>query len=143
MTFSTDELRIIRRALDVAAEVYLADARAMDTDRMRETFTRQAFDAQNLAARVEMETGDLGHRSQLKMENETLVLWECDDGTYDICENGEVIRMNVSRGTLLAADRMRAALEIVSRCVADSDGGTTLGTYEMGIVRDALASATS
>ena len=34
-----------------------------------------------------------------------------------------------------------AALAIVARCIPDAEGGTTLGEYEMGKVRAALAKA--
>jgi len=44
---------------------------------------------------------------------------------------------------IAAAPEMLEALRIVSRCVPDSEGGTTLGSYEMGKVRDALAAALS
>lgn len=40
---------------------------------------------------------------------------------------------------LRGAPEMLAALRVVSGCVPDSQGGTTLGSYEMGVVRAALA----
>lgn len=61
-----------------------------------------------------------------------LTLWQCDDGTYDICEDGEVIRMNVRRDDLLRLpeyipgrepnvaqrDELREARQLLSRLVA-------------------------
>lgn len=42
---------------------------------------------------------------------------------------------------IAAAPDMYDALLIVSRCVADAQGGTTLGTWEMEQIRAALAKA--
>jgi hypothetical protein len=36
-----------------------------------------------------------------------------------------------------------AALAVVAGCVADSEGGTTLGSYEIGIVRTTLVKVRS
>lgn len=38
-----------------------------------------------------------------------------------------------------AAPDLLAALRVVAACVPDDLGGTTLGSYEMGVVRAALA----
>jgi hypothetical protein len=43
----------------------------------------------------------------------------------------------------VAAPAMLDALRIVARCVADDCGGVTLGSYEMGKVRAAIAAADS
>lgn len=48
---------------------------------------------------------------------------------------GEVIRLQFLNADLLAA------LEIVSNCIPDSTGGTTLGTWEMQKVREAIRKA--
>jgi hypothetical protein len=42
-------------------------------------------------------------------------------------------RLECDRAALIAA------LAVVAGCVADSEGGTTLGSYEIGIVRTTLA----
>jgi hypothetical protein len=42
---------------------------------------------------------------------------------------------------IAAAPDLLEALQIIANCVADSEGGTTLGSYEMGKVRAALAKA--
>ncbi len=45
-----------------------------------------------------------------------------------------------ANGQLIAeAPAMLAALRIVAACVADEQGGTTLGSWEMGKVRELLA----
>lgn len=41
----------------------------------------------------------------------------------------------------VAAPHLLAALEIIDRCVADDQGGVSLGSYEMDIVRAAIAKA--
>ena len=40
-----------------------------------------------------------------------LYLWPCDDGTYDICEDGEVIRQNMPAAVILAAPELLAAVQ--------------------------------
>lgn len=42
---------------------------------------------------------------------------------------------------IAAVPDMVTALQVVSRCIPDAEGGTTLGSYEMGIVREALRAA--
>lgn len=42
---------------------------------------------------------------------------------------------------IAAAPDLLAALEIVSNCIPDSTGGTTLGTWEMQKVREAIRKA--
>jgi len=48
---------------------------------------------------------------------------------------GEILRLEAVNAQLLAA------LKIVSNCVPDSEGGTTLGTWEMQRVRAAISKA--
>jgi hypothetical protein len=48
-------------------------------------------------------------------------LWKCDDGTYDICEDGEVIEQNVPVSLLTAAPLLVGALQDASRVLAPTD----------------------
>ena len=43
---------------------------------------------------------------------------------------------------IAAAPALLAALHVVAKCVADDLGGVTLGSFEQGIVRAAIAQAT-
>jgi hypothetical protein len=57
-------------------------------------------------------------------------------------DNEAGLRNNADNALLIAAvPAMVNALQIVDRCWPDSHGGVTLGSYEMGVVRAALAKA--
>jgi hypothetical protein len=45
------------------------------------------------------------------MADPLYTLWRCADGTYDICEDGEVVRENVPASALLAAKDLVAVLD--------------------------------
>ena len=60
------------------------------------------------------------------------------DNTLLVLENDSIVQCGLR---VNAVNDLVAALRIVAGCVADEQGGTTLGSYEMGIVRAALAKA--
>jgi hypothetical protein len=54
--------------------------------------------------------------------------------TYSTCKAAHA-------SLIAAAPDLLEALRVVRQCIADAEGGVTLGSYEMGVVRAALAKA--
>ena len=73
-----------------------------------------------------------------------LYLWPCDDGTYDICEDGEVIRQNMPATVILAASELLEALKECADMLNDSYEclGYAIMPAQVRNARAAIAKAT-
>ena len=60
------------------------------------------------------------------------------DATYGCLPRAET---DSNTRLIAAAPDLLAALQVIANCVADSEGGVTLGSYEQGIVRAAIRKA--